>query len=82
MLGRVILFIGNKLFISLYYTNVGIKKEVENKTKTYLERLNLTTNLQNLTCLQVRNTYIYTYREKWEAETRDRAKRVIGQCFS
>ena len=37
---------------------VGIKKEVENKTKTYLERLNLT-NLQNLTCLQVRNTCTY-----------------------
>ena len=51
----MVLFIGNKLFISQEYTNVGIKREVENKSKTYLHIY------KNLTCLQVKNTYTYIH---------------------
>ena len=40
--------IGNKLFISQEYTNVGIKRQVENKTKTYLQRLNMFTGKEHI----------------------------------
>ena len=61
---------------------VRIKKEVENKTKTYLQRPNITTYLQKLNMFMSKeHIYIYTWK-KWEAETRARGKRDIGQCFS
>ena len=65
MLGRVILVIGNKFFISQDYTNVGIKREVENKTKTYLQRPNVTTYLQKLHMFMGKeHTYIYTWKNR------------------
>ena len=63
MLGRVILVIGNKLFISQDYTNVGIKREVENKTKTYLQRPNVTTYLQKPNMFMGKE-HVHIYMEK------------------
>ena len=59
MLGRVILFIGNKLFIAQDYTNVWIKRELENKTKLIYKDLTEQHIYKNLTCLGTRNTCAY-----------------------